>query len=425
MTRKEKLRRTLAILFWTGLAVTAGLSCFYVRRSIPDRLNVVVDQEERFHFSLPVRVSLKSESREVVLNNGSNIPSDEIRLQLDEPFSLYSAREGTYQLSLRLFGPFRLKDIEVDVSDTQYAIPCGVPVGIYMKSDGLMVIGTGEVTTEEGQVLDPADGVLRSGDYIEAINGVPASDKQEMIDAVNEAKGEALTLAVRRSGEELDVEMTPVRTSEGDYKLGLWIRDDTQGIGTMTYLRPNGEFGALGHGISDSDTGMLVQTSGGELYETEIMGIEKGSAGKPGVMSGVIYYGGQSRLGTVEANTEAGIFGRAGDRLRARIGGEALPVGYRQDVKKGQAWIRSSVSGEVRDYEIEIQRVDYSTAHKSKDMVIRVTDPELLELTGGIVQGMSGSPIIQDGRLIGAVTHVFIQDPTRGYGIFIENMLAH
>ena len=193
----------------------------------------------------------------------------------------------------------------------------------------------------------------------------------------------------------------------------------------MTYLRPNGEFGALGHGISDSDTGMLVQTSGGELYETEIMGIEKGSAGKPGVMSGVIYYGGQSRLGTVEANTEAGIFGRAGDRLRARIGGEALPVGYRQDVKKGQAWIRSSVSGEVRDYEIEIQRVDYSTAHKSKDMVIRVTDPELLELTGGIVQGMSGSPIIQDGRLIGAVTHVFIQDPTRGYGIFIENMLAH
>ncbi len=425
MTRKEKLRRTLAILFWTGLAVTAGLSCFYVRRSIPDRLNVVVDQEERFHFSLPVRVSLKSESREVVLNNGSNIPSDEIRLQLDEPFSLYSAREGTYQLSLRLFGLFRLKDIEVDVSDTQYAIPCGVPVGIYMKSDGLMVIGTGEVTTEEGQVLDPADGVLRSGDYIEAINGVPASDKQEMIDAVNEAKGEALTLAVRRSGEELDVEMTPVRTSEGDYKLGLWIRDDTQGIGTMTYLRPNGEFGALGHGISDSDTGMLVQTSGGELYETEIMGIEKGSAGKPGVMSGVIYYGGQSRLGTVEANTEAGIFGRAGDRLRARIGGEALPVGYRQDVKKGQAWIRSSVSGEVRDYEIEIQRVDYSTAHKSKDMVIRVTDPELLELTGGIVQGMSGSPIIQDGRLIGAVTHVFIQDPTRGYGIFIENMLAH
>ena len=116
----------------------------------------------------------------------------------------------------------------MDVSDTQYAIPCGVPVGIYMKSDGLMVIGTGEVTTEEGQVLDPADGVLRSGDYIEAINGVPASDKQEMIDAVNEAKGEALTLAVRRSGEELDVEMTPVRTSEGDYKLGLWIRDDTQ-----------------------------------------------------------------------------------------------------------------------------------------------------------------------------------------------------
>ena len=326
---------------------------------------------------------------------------------------------------MKLFGLFSLKDIEVDVSDTKYAVPCGLPIGIYMKSDGLMVIGTGEVTTKNGEIIDPADGVLKSGDYIEAINGVPAVNKKDMIQAVNSSGGGPLTLEVRRDGEEIPVEMTPIETADGDYKLGLWIRDDTQGIGTMTYMSANGEFGALGHGISDSDTGMLVQTSGGELYDTEIMGIEKGTFGKPGVMSGVIYYGNQSRLGSIEANTNEGIFGTVNEKFRNRVKSEAIPIGYRQDVKKGKAYVRSNVSGELKDYEIEIQKVDYSTARKSKDMIIKVTDPELLELTGGIVQGMSGSPIIQDGKLIGAVTHVFIQDSTRGYGIFIENMLEH
>lgn len=425
VSRKRRFIKFFAALFWSGLVAAGGLSCFYVYRAVPDRLNVVVDQEESFHFSLPVKVSLHSESREVLLNNGSNIPSDEIHLQLNEPFSLYSENEGTYRLNLKLFGLLSLKDIEVAVSDTKYAIPCGVPIGIYMKSDGLMVIGTGEVTTTAGDTVEPADGVLKSGDYIEAINGIPALDKRDMIEAVNDAGTRPLTLNIRRDGEEMKVEMTPVQTLDGDYKLGLWIRDDTQGIGTMTYLCTNGDFGALGHGISDSDTGLLVQSSGGEVYDTEIMGIDKGTFGKPGVMSGVIYYGSQSRLGSIEANTNEGIFGVVNDKLRNRIKRDAVPVGYRQDVKKGAAYIRSSVSGEVKDYRIEIQKVDYSTAHKSKDMIIKVTDPELLALTGGIVQGMSGSPIIQDGKLIGAVTHVFIQDSTRGYGIFIENMLSH
>ena len=250
---------------------------------------------------------------------------------------------------------------------------------------------------------------------------MPATDKKDMIRAVKEAGNMALTLSVRREGETMDVQMTPVQTQEGDYKLGLWIRDDTQGIGTMTYVCANGAFGALGHGISDGDTGLLVQTSGGELYDTEILGVEKGSFGKPGVMSGVIYYGNQSRLGSVEANTDQGIFGTANPRFLSRVKNPAIPIGYRQDVKKGRACIRSSVSGELKDYEIEIQKIDHSSNRHNKDMVIRVTDPELLSLTGGIVQGMSGSPIIQNGKLIGAVTHVFIQDSTRGYGILVEN----
>lgn len=425
VTRKQRLHKFLVVLFWSSLVFTVGFSYFYIKRMIPDQLNIVVDEEENFHFPVPVDATLLSESEEVVLNNGSNIPSNEIHLQLDQPFSLYSENQGTYHLGLKLFGVIHFKDIQVDVVDTKYAVPCGMPVGIYLKSNGIMVIGTGEVTTPDGDVVEPASGVLKSGDYIEAINGKPMVDKGDMIKAVNEAKDGTLTMEVRRGEEDMEVQMNPVATSDGDYKLGLWIRDDTQGIGTMTYVDMNGSFGALGHGISDADTGMVVDISEGDLYETEIMGIEKGTLGKPGVMSGVIYYGGQSKLGSIEANTEEGIFGTVNDKFRERIKGESIPIGYRQDVKKGQAYIRSSVSGQSKDYEIEIQKVDYSTTHKNKGLVIKVVDEDLLALTGGIVQGMSGSPIIQDGKLVGAVTHVFIQDSTRGYGIFVENMLEH
>ena len=191
----------------------------------------------------------------------------------------------------------------------------------------------------------------------------------------------------------------------------------------MTYLDLNGNFGALGHGISDSDTGEVVEISQGNLYDTEIIGIEKGTIGNPGVMSGVIYYGPGSLLGEVRVNTESGIFGTVNDRFVKNVTQEPVDIGYRQDVTKGLAYLRIGVSGEIKDYEIEILKVDYSSNHTNKSLVIQVTDPELLELTGGIVQGMSGSPIIQNGKLIGTVTHVFVQDSTRGYGIFIENML--
>lgn len=223
----------------------------------------------------------------------------------------------------------------------------------------------------------------------------------------------------------MSISLQPVTAQDGTQKLGVWVRSDTQGIGTMTYLDLNGKFGALGHGISDSDTGEVVQISDGALYDTEIIGIEKGSIGNPGIMSGVIYYGPGSLLGEIDSNSEVGIFGTAGEKLRQAMNMQPLQIGYRQDVKKGTAWIRSGISGEIKDYQIEILKVDYSTAHQNKSLVIQVTDPELLALTGGIVQGMSGSPIIQDGKLIGAVTHVFIQDSTKGYGIFIENMLSH
>lgn len=428
MTKRNHFYRVLRRLFCAALFFLSGFTWYYIERSIPDEINIVASEEEIFDLNLPLSTSFESESKEVVVGGKSNIPKGQVRITGGQPVSFYSDTQGSYKVGVKLFGLLELKEMKVNVVDTDYAVPCGIPVGIYLKSKGIMVIGTGKITDGNGQETEPANGILQSGDYIEQVNGEPLDTKEQLIEAVNQAGTDGtgtVELTIRRDGQEMDVSMETVADQDGTYKLGAWVRDDTQGIGTMTYMDLNGHFGALGHGISDADTGQVVSIEGGTLYETQIMGIEKGTIGKPGVMSGVIYYGPQSQLGTINGNTEEGIFGTAGEKLQNRIQAEALPIGYRQDVHPGPALIRSSVSGTVTDYEIEILKVDYSTDHKSKGMVIKVTDPELLSLTGGIVQGMSGSPIIQDGKLIGAVTHVFVQDSSKGYGIFIENMLEH
>lgn len=415
--------RILILVFWAGLVFTAGYGWYYAEHQIPEHFSVAEGEETSFSLDLPLYTTLLSESEEVILKGDSGIPQDEIRIRPDQEFSLYARKDGNFRLGLKLFGTIPFKEISVNVEDACYAVPCGMPVGIYLKSRGVMVIGTGKVTDENGSEAEPAYGILQSGDYIEAINGQPLSDKEALMTSLNRMGESEALLRVRRGGRELELSVDTVKTADGSRKLGAWVRDDTQGIGTMTYLKPDGGFGALGHGISDSDTGRVVEIENGALYETEILGIEKGSAGNPGVMAGVIYYGPGSRLGSVAQNTDCGIFGTAGQAFCDAVGQQTMEVGHRQDVKRGKAWIRSCVSGEACDYEIEIQRVDYSPAKENKSLVFRVTDERLLRLTGGIVQGMSGSPILQNGKLVGAVTHVFVQDSTRGYGIFVEDML--
>lgn len=423
MTGKSKFYRWLGRIFWLSIVAVTGYTWYYMDQAVPDRVSIIQNQEEDFSFGLPLKATIISDSEEVSLGNESNIPADQITISGRQHFSMIAGEQGSYQVGLKLFGLIKLKDIQVDVVDTRYAIPCGSPIGIYLKSDGVMVIGTGRITGPDGMEVEPAFGILKTGDYIEAFNGKPMKTKEDLISAVNDSGGQDSVVTVRRDGEPIDVSVKPIASSDGKYKLGAWVRDDTQGIGTITYVDMNGNFGALGHGISDSDTGDLVETSQGALYSTEIMGIEKGTIGKPGLLSGVIYYGPQSHMGDISQNTNEGIFGTVNQQFKKQLTGEPMEIACRQDVKPGVAYIRSNVSGELEDYEIEIQKVDYNASHKNKSMVIKVTDPRLLELTGGIVQGMSGSPIIQDGKLAGAVTHVFVQDASRGYGILIENMM--
>ena len=402
MMKKESFRRILIRVFWCSLIFTLGFSWIYIRYAVPDKLNLVVNEEEVFHFSLPPGITFESDSEEVILKNSSDIPDGMIRIDRPDSVSMCGKNEGSYLVGMKFLGLIRMKEIQVDVVDSSCAIPCGTPVGIYLSSKGVMVIGPGQVTNKTGNVVEPAYGLLKSGDYIQTINGETLEDKDALVDAVNASGGKAMILGIRRDGREIDVNMTPVLADDGHYKLG-----------------------ALGHGISDSDTGALVDIDGGELYETQILGIEKGQTGKPGVMSGVIYYGKGTKLGDVTENTTEGIYGTVNRHFLDPLQADAIPIGFRQDIQRGRAYIRSKVSGEVKDYEIEIQKVDYGSVQKNKGLVLKVVDEDLLNLTGGIVQGMSGSPIIQDGKLIGAVTHVFINDPTRGYGIFMENMLGH
>ena len=286
-----------------------------------------------------------------------------------------------------------------------------------------MLISLGGVDGENGRSNTPCKGILQAGDLLIEADGQILENKEMFMKTVEKSGGQAVSLRLQRGGREKEVAVTPVfSTADGTYKIGAWIRDSIQGIGTVTYYDPEEQtFGALGHGVYDVDTGKLMQIREGALVSVELTEIVKGQKGKAGELTGRIAL--QEKFARIDENTEAGIFGSIGTTV---FDGEALPVAAAAEIKKGKAHILSDLEGNgVKAYEIEIEslRKDGGKAHK--DMTIRITDARLLQLTGGIVQGTSGSPVLQDGKLVGAVTHVMVNDPTRGYGIFMEHMLGH
>ena len=302
-------------------------------------------------------------------------------------------------------------------------IPGGMPVGIYMETDGVMVLGTDQITGADGKQYQPAENLVRPGDYIVAWNDEKIENKKELFQKLSDLDEDQVALTLRRGQQELTVAVKPVETKPDEYKLGIWVRDNVQGLGTVTFLTEQNEFGALGHGIHDTDTNGLMEISGGKLYRTTIQNVVKGSSGNPGTMEGMIVYNRYNLLGTIEKNTDAGIYGRL-DKTEELFGKkELVETAAKEEIVTGPAKMRCFLEDEVREFDIEVMKVDQETAEINKGMMIRVTDEELLEKTGGIIQGMSGSPILQNGKLIGAVTHVFVMDSTKGYGIFAETML--
>lgn len=398
----------------SGVIVVIGIAgAFLVYNSIPDRLQVAAGEQRTQLLKYPFDGFIQEEVAEAAGHNQSNIPQDNLNLNVSSP----------YTIECKLFGVIPVKNIQVDVVERSKVIPCGLPVGIYMKTKGILVVGTGAVNGMDGIDYEPAASIVQSGDYIMGVNGSPISSKKELIALINDSNGEDIRLEVERKGEITDLMVKPVMTGTQEYKAGIWVRDDTQGIGTMTYVDENKNYGALGHGISDVDTSTLLSLDGGKLYPTDIMSVVKGEKGVPGELAGVIRYDENEILGSITANTDAGIFGQVSDEYLDRLTHSSVEVALKQEIETGPATILSSVDGEVKEYQIEIKKILLNSKDINKSMVIHVTDERLLNLTGGIVQGMSGSPILQNGKLIGAVTHVFIQDSTSGFGIFAENMI--
>ncbi len=329
---------------------------------------------------------------------------------------------GGYDMTLKLFGLIPVRSVTVDVQPQTTLAACGNTVGIKIFTQGLVCVGTQAIQESTGRLRDISrEQDIRTGDIFLKADETELADTEQMGKIIQESDGRTIRFTLLREGQELVKELTPLNTQDG-YKLGIWLRDSTAGIGTLTYYNPeNLAFGALGHPIADSDTGTLMPVSQGTLLPATVFNIEKGEKGEPGELKG-IFQTSEPDLGVITKNSEQGIFGT----LDVPMSEENLyPVASRNQVREGKAFILSNISkNQVERFEIEIQKTMDYYGDGFKDMVIHVTDPDLIERTGGIVQGMSGSPIIQNGKLVGAVTHVFVNDPTRGYGIFIENMLA-
>ena len=243
------------------------------------------------------------------------------------------------------------------------------------------------------------------------------------MDLVAESGGKDMVLEVWRQGQQVDLKLTPVQSEDGSYKLGIWVRDNIQGIGTLTYVEEDGSFGALGHGISDVDVGEILQVDQGELYQADILSVVKGQDGVPGELKGVIRYYPEEKIGEIQTNSGVGIYGTLSSRGMSSLPLRQVEIARRQEVREGPATLLCAAGGSPEEYEIQITAIHWDQQDTNKCFTIQVTDPRLLEETGGIVQGMSGSPILQDGRLVGAVTHVFVSEAASGYGIFIENMM--
>lgn len=366
MNRRKKYRFFVICCLALDLLAIFWLGYKYLDRKIPDEIQISRDSGEN---------------------------TEDVTEVLSAPLVTFEkavtvSQDGGYILPCRLLGYIPFKEVKVTPVDEQEIYVSGSTIGIYMETEGVLVIDTGEIEDQNGEMKEPAKNLVRQGDYIVSFNGEKISTKRELINDIAGLDGEEVTLEVKREGESVPVSVTPVKDTKGDYKLGIWVRDDTQGIGTLTYVDQNGRYGALGHGISDIDTAQLLNIRNGALYKAQILAINKGSKGNPGELAGFIRYDDRNILGSIEINSKNGIYGQFYKGAEDGITLKKMPVAYKQDVKTGEASVLCNVDGEVREYQAEIKRIDLNHEDTNKSFVIQITDEKLLEKTGGIVQGL-------------------------------------
>lgn len=329
--------------------------------------------------------------------------------------------DNSFDVEAKLFGTLPLKKVHVDVIPESMLIPCGNVFGVKFFTKGVIVIKLSEIETSNGSQSPARNAGLEEGDVICSINGKEVNTVEEMADCVEKSGGSTMKIVYERDGNRKTTDMTPLLClSDRKYKTGIWVRDSTAGIGTMTYYNPRtGEFAGLGHGICDTDTGILMPLNEGNVVDVQITDIIKGRKGSPGELKGDFD---SKKQGELVLNTNHGVYGKISDDTEI-MKFKPMEIGLKDEICEGDAVILCQLDGEdVKQYSVKISKIKQDDS--IKNFVIEVTDKELVEKTGGIVQGMSGSPVIQNGKLVGAVTHVLVNTPLKGYGIFIENMLG-
>ncbi|WP_317320327.1 SpoIVB peptidase [Subdoligranulum variabile] len=393
---KHRVCRGLAAVLLCFLALVGGL-VLALRAALPDTF-YTAETELRIASMPWVTVQHKQES----VAQAGNANEDKSR-----------------NVTLSLFGTIPLKTVRTVNVETRSVQVCGTPFGVKMFSDGALVVAFSDQYTNLGTENPAKEAGLKLGDLIVSAGGHAVRSNEELTQAITDAAGKAIPIVYQRDGIQHTTMLTPVQdVSTGAYRAGLWVRDSSAGIGTMTFLDPlNGTFAGLGHAISDTDTGADITLLSGEIVPVVITGCVSGTAGSPGELRGEFS---AAAAGTVLANDSTGVYGE----YLAAMSGQSCPVMQPQEIALGDAEIWTTISGSTpRAYSVRIEQVNMTSSDPNRNLLVKVTDPELLAATGGIVRGMSGSPIVQNGRLVGAVTHVLVNDPTRGYGIFATTML--
>ncbi len=402
----DRIRRRLGALLAAATAALMLSPQLGALQRLPDEVVLGAGTA----WELPVSSAVK-----VAATNGAEIDADSAG-----GLTLRAGDAGEGELTFSLLGLLPIRTVKLSVQPRRVLVPGGQSVGVALRTGGVVVVGNSDL----GRTPSPARlAGLKSGDVIRSVDGARVTGAQQLSASI--ADGEVARLEVLRNGSVVECDVAPVRDErDGQYRLGAWVRDSTAGVGTLTYYDPeNGGFGALGHAITDVDTGVVMPVGEGGLYNNRVVAVKPSREGAPGELTGD-FLGETEALGRVMGNTESGIFGTADAPIENALYPEGLPVADRAQIHTGAASLITTIdAGAPREYACEVVRLSEAANPGARAMVIRVTDPALISRTGGIVQGMSGSPILQDGRIIGAVTHVMVNDPAMGYGILIETML--
>ena len=327
---------------------------------------------------------------------------------------------GKIEVSLNLFGNIPVKKMDVNVIPKSKVVPVGKAIGMKLYTEGVLVVGMSEINGKKPY----ENSGIQEGDAIIEINNEQIENTNDLIETVNKSNGKTVEVKYKRKEQTITTSIEPAKVNENEYKLGLWVRDAAAGVGTMTFYKPSsGMFAALGHGIADIDTSELINIESGELTTTNILSIVKGQKGTPGEIRGTIEN--SESLGSIYKNTSFGVYGKVQSKNKLDINNmEEMDVALRDEIKTGKAQILCELeNGKTEKYDVEIKKLYLNNNENNKSMVIKITDEKLIEKTGGIIQGMSGAPIIQNGKFIGAVTHVLVNDPTVGYGVFADIMI--